>query len=91
MSTRAAAASSLLVALLLAAAGGCSSNTAAARDAQVRENLTPELYTLGQRPIDADNAIAITVDENLRMANEDMGKLWLLDRPSRLNRVRMPR
>lgn len=87
--------SSLVVACLLAAGaaslGGCASDTAAARDAQVRANLTPELYTLYQRPIDADNRIALTLDENLRMANEDLGRFWLLDRPSRLAREKIPR
>lgn len=72
-------------------AGGCSSNTAAGRDAKVRGNLTPELLTLYQRPIDADNRITLTWDENLRMANEDFGRLWLYDRPSRLARERVPR
>jgi hypothetical protein len=93
MSTRAA--SSLVVACLLAAGvaslGGCASDTAAARDEQVRANLTPELHTLHQRPIDADNRVALTTDENLRMVNQDWGRFWLFDRPSRLTRERIPR
>lgn len=72
-------------------AGGCSSNTAAGRDSKVRNNLTPELSTLYQRPIDWDNRETLTVDENLRMANEDLTRMWLLDRPSRLARERVPR
>jgi len=95
MTTRAHAAPTLVAACLLAAGiatlSGCSSNTAAARDAQVRANLTPELLTLYQRPIDADNRIALTMDENLRMANQDLGRVMLLDRPSRLTRERIPR
>ncbi len=77
-----------VAALLL---GGCYSNTAAGRDAKVRGNLTPELSTLAQRPIDVDNRTTLTFDENLRMANEDWNRLWLLDRPSRLARARVPR
>lgn len=71
--------------------GGCSSNTAAGRDAKVRRNPTPELSTLSQRPIDVDNRMTLTFDENLRMANEDWNRLWLIDRPSRLARERVPR
>jgi hypothetical protein len=77
-----------LLALPLAA---CSSNTAAGRDAEVRANLTPELHTLSQRPVDVDNRQLLTMDEDLRMANEDLQHLFLLDRPSRLNRARIPR
>ena len=43
-----------------------------------------------QRLIDVDNMQAITVDEDLRMANEDINRFFLLDRPSRLARWRMP-
>ncbi len=81
----------LCVALAVAAiAGGCSSNTAAGRDSKVRRNLTPELMTLYQRPIDYDNRMTLTFDENLRMANEDWARMWFLDRPSRLARERVP-
>lgn len=71
--------------------GACASNTPSARDAEVRGNLTPELHTLAERPIDVDNRQTLTVDENLRMANEDLNRLLLLDRPSRLARERVPR
>jgi hypothetical protein len=92
MSIRRAAPIVVVGCLLVAGSlGGCSSNTAAARDAQVRANITPELYTLHQRPIDADNRVALTMDENLRMANEDLGRVFLFDRPSRLARERIPR
>ena len=76
--------------LAVAGLGGCGS-TLAQRDAAVRGNPTPELETLSQRPIDVDNRQALTMDENLRMANEDLNHLFLLDRPSRLARWRMPR
>jgi len=81
-----------LAASFVAIAGlvGCASGPAAKRDAQVRSNVTPELETLSQRPIDVSNTQTIVWDENLRMANEDWDSLWLLDRPSRLSRWRMP-
>jgi hypothetical protein len=69
---------------------GCSSSPAAKRDAEVRGNVTPELETLSQRPIDVSNTQTVVWDENLRMANEDWDRLWLLDRPSRLSHWRMP-
>ncbi|MCC6428054.1 MAG: hypothetical protein IT435_14690 [Phycisphaerales bacterium] len=53
--------------------------------AEIRDNATPELDTLHQRRVDMDNTIAVTMDENGRMFNEDMGRFWLLDRPSRLS------
>jgi hypothetical protein len=72
---------------------GChsSGDTAAARDAQVRANPTPELDTLYQRPIDIDNRLTLTFDENWRMFNQDWGRFWLTDRPSRLTPERVPR
>jgi hypothetical protein len=75
----------------LALLGGCYSNTAAGRDAKVRNNLTPELETLSQRDIEVDNRQTLTIDENLRMANEDLNRMWFFDRPSRLSRTRIPR
>ncbi|HET9185130.1 MAG TPA: hypothetical protein VFN82_03215 [Solirubrobacterales bacterium] len=74
-----------------AALVGCSGSGPAGRDAAVRANVTPELQTLYQRPIEVDNRMVLTSDENLRMAWEDMGRMWLFDRPSRLARERIPR
>ncbi|MFN0132062.1 MAG: hypothetical protein ACKVW3_05970 [Phycisphaerales bacterium] len=79
------------VVALVASLAGCAGDTAAGRDSAVRANPTPELQTLGDRYIDTDNRVALTVDENLRMANQDLLRLWLLDRPSRLTRERVPR
>ncbi len=82
----------LLIAAALCTAGmaACSSSPVSKRDAEVRNNPTPELETLSERPIDVANDQAVTVDENLRMANEDWNRFWLMDRPSRLERWRMP-
>jgi len=70
---------------------GCSSSPSAQRDSHVRNNLTPELDTLTQRDIDTDNRQTLSIDENMRQANEDWYHFWLVDRPSRLSRYRMPR
>jgi hypothetical protein len=77
-----------LAALLAGCAGG---DTAAARYASVRDNPTPELDTLYQRPVEIDNRIALTFDENWRMFTQDLGRFWYTDRPSRLTREPVPR
>lgn len=89
MSNRTIAAACGLIAA--AALTGCSGSGPAGRDAAVRSNPTPELQTLAQRPIEVDNRMTLTTDENLRMAWEDLGRMWLFDRPSRLTRERIPR
>jgi hypothetical protein len=89
MSKRTIAAACGLVSAL--ALTGCSSSGPSGRDAAVRANPTPELQTLQQRPIEVDNAMTLTFDENLRMAWQDLGRMWLTDRPSRLTRERIPR
>ena len=81
-------AASLLVAGF--AAGGCTS-LGGSQDAMIRANPTPELASLYQRRVDINNREAITIDENLRMANQDLARIFLLDRPSRLAREPVPR
>ncbi len=72
--------------LAMLAAGGCaSSDYSYDAAAEIRADATPELDTLYQRRVDMDNTIAVTMDENGRMFNEDMGRFWLLDHPSRLS------
>ncbi|HMN40527.1 MAG TPA: hypothetical protein PKE29_06740 [Phycisphaerales bacterium] len=53
---------------------------------EVRSDPSPNLDTLHQRPVDVDNAMVVTFDENGRMFWEDLGRVWLTDRPSRLSR-----
>ncbi|MCG3123033.1 MAG: hypothetical protein GIKADHBN_01441 [Phycisphaerales bacterium] len=73
-------------AVAVAALGGCKSQDYSYEAAEeIRGNATPELDTLYQRRVDMDNAVALTMDENGRMFNQDMGRFWLLDRPSRLS------
>ncbi|MCC6229448.1 MAG: hypothetical protein IT432_09495 [Phycisphaerales bacterium] len=84
-----------LAALLAAAAVGtlvgCSTsdyNEELADD--IRGDLSPELDTMHERPTDVKNRHALMVDENLRLLNEDMARLLLLDRPSILSEHPMP-
>lgn len=76
-------------ALLAACLAGCGTNPFS-RDAMIRFNPTPELDTLYQRPVDVANAWAIMDDENWRMFNQDLGRAWYTDRPSRLTREPIP-
>ncbi len=70
--------------------GGCSGNPDAKYQA-IKDDLTPNLDTLYQRPEDVDNALVITADENGRMFWQDVGRAWYVDRPSRLSREPKPR
>lgn len=49
-----------------------------------RMDPTPELKTLSQRPADVNNRINIVEDTNWRMFNQDLGRAFFYDRPSRL-------
>lgn len=73
--------------------GACSSGPPSSyeRAAQIRDNPTPQLVTLSQREVDLKNDFALMVDENMRMAREDLRRLFLLHRPSRLTRYPIPR
>ena len=58
---------------------------------EVRADPSPNIDTLYQRSVDVDNAMVVTFDENGRMFWQDMGRIWLTDRPSRLAREPMQR
>lgn len=77
-----------LVALALSASG-CESPSK--EDADVRASVTPELRTLSERSIEVDNTMLLTLDTNARSINNDLRRIWLLDRPVRLTREPMPR
>lgn len=81
----------LVPALLLTMTGtmlaGCGS---AGRHTYLRWNVAPELETLDQRWVDADNEYAIMNSENTRMLRADWRRIWYVDRPSRLSREPKP-
>lgn len=70
-------------------AGGCSSRSADIN--AIRLNPSPEVMTLHERPTDVRNTITVMWDENIRMANEDLGRFWYWNRPSRLTLEPIPR
>lgn len=86
-----------LAAVALMSAGGlcgCSGSGARASNdpetQQIRRNPTPELVTLYQSDDDIQNVIAIMKNENKRMLNQDLGRVFFFDRPSRLAREPVP-
>ena len=60
--------------------GGCNSGHLA----QFRSHPTPELGSLAMRPAELDNRTTITFDTNRRAMTEDLRRIFLLDRPTRL-------
>lgn len=56
----------------------------------IRSNPSPNIRTLSQRPEDVSNAMTVTFDEDFRMFNEDLGRAFYTDRPSRLTKEPVP-
>jgi PBP1b-binding outer membrane lipoprotein LpoB len=48
-------------------------------------NITPELPTLSQTYTDVDVDLAMVDNQNKRMFEEDLGRVWYTNRPSRLS------
>jgi hypothetical protein len=73
-------------------AGCASTNRESEREAaRLRWDPSPEVDTLHETPHDIENNLTVTMDENFRMLNSDLGRALLLDRPSRLTWERLPR
>lgn len=53
----------------------------------VSSNLTPDLMGSYTRPIDKNNNYTLSTNENWRMFWDDLGRVSLLDRPSRLTPI----
>ena len=64
---------------------GCSSDSVSMHS--VAHNMTPEVMTLNQRPVDVYRHMAYTKNVNERMFWEDLGRVWYTDHPSRLNPI----
>lgn len=52
---------------------------------QIRNNPAPGLQNESQRYPDVSNMYAVNMNDNMRKANSDWNRLWLMDRPSRLS------
>ena len=83
MSTRKLRSSALPAALVLTAAtfGGCGG---------VRNNLTPELQSINERPADVSNRVALVYNTDHRLMWNDIAVLTLTDRPFRGSAVFIP-
>lgn len=66
----------------LLALGGCSSG--GGHLSKFRSNPTPELHSLGLRKVEVDNRTTITFNTNSRALEDDLRRVFLVDRPSRL-------
>ncbi len=75
-------------ALLMSSMIGCQPSQIGPNDVtfnSVKGNLTPELVTLSDSQNDVDRDIAVNFNQNLRMFWDDMGYVWMTDRPSSLS------
>lgn len=66
--------------------GGCHSSAASEFRADPTPNVRGAAYTQDQ----VDNMMALTIDTNLRQFNEDLGRFFLFDRPTRFRRHTLP-
>ncbi len=66
--------------------GGCHSSAAS----EFRANPTPNVRGAAYTQDQVDNMMALTIDTNLRQLNEDLGRLFLFDRPTRFRRHTLP-
>ncbi len=78
--------------LAVCALAGCASTgrNDGGRHSAVQGDVTPELDTLTERPIDFDNRMYYTMDANDRMLWADFQRIMLIDRPSRLQPTTSP-
>lgn len=74
----------IVLAVAAGLGGGCNTATA------YRLNPTPQVRGSSFTQDDQDNRVANTIDTNLRKLNEDLGRLFFLDRPSRLGMRSVP-
>lgn len=90
MRTRAAVL--VLASLATLTLAGCASPgpSHAADRRKVKANLTPELLTLNERHIEADNRLLVGFNTNMRMFWADLARATYTDRPSRLTPGPMP-
>jgi hypothetical protein len=79
------AAVGVLTILGVATLGGCKANPDDVSFNTIKGDLTPEMMTLVERPVDVDRNIAVNWNQNLRNAWMDLGRVFYWDSPSRLS------
>ncbi len=86
MNRKTAIATSALLALeLLGGLVGCASDPNKTDLKSITGNLTPELMTTSERPVDVDVNWAMNANQDLRGMWNDLGRFWLTDKPSALS------
>ncbi|MCU0688663.1 MAG: hypothetical protein MUE97_02825 [Phycisphaerales bacterium] len=76
----------LAVCAVVGVFGGCAQT---AQHQDVLSDPSPQEVGSTTRTVDIQNTMAYTVDTNLRLIQSDMGRFWLMDRPSRLTPLPM--
>jgi hypothetical protein len=51
----------------------------------IRSDPTPELQGTGERPVDINRHLAVVDNLNMRMASDDLGRIWYTNSPSYLS------
>lgn len=72
----------ILPAIVLLA--GCAGSKQATSHDEIISDLTPEMWTLNQRPVEYTDAMHVTWNSNWRAMWGDVSRAMLIDRPSRL-------
>lgn len=75
----------LLAAAVLAPLAGCNTDTERGQLDATRLNMTPDVATHTRSRDQVDNQVFYSFDHNIRSLQEDVGRLLLTDRPSRLS------
>ncbi|MCA9285101.1 MAG: hypothetical protein KDA22_07810 [Phycisphaerales bacterium] len=64
---------------------GCESDPNPVSFNNIKSDLTPELMTMSERPSDVDRNMAVVGNINIRNMWNDLGRMWMFDRPSILS------
>ena len=74
----------ILLAALAIGLGGCDNNGEDVSYGAIVSDLSPELLSLSERPVDYHRHIMSTADSNARMLFGDLARTFYTDHPSRL-------
>lgn len=70
--------------------GGCAKTTSSSTLSGIRGDVTPERHDLAKSHEDVNNSLAIYSNLGNRMFWEDVGVLFMTNRPSRLTSLSVP-
>lgn len=69
---------------------GCRSDPNNVSERAIFRNLTPELRSTHERPVDVRRNLAVKRNADRRMFHDDLGRVFLTDHPSRLTGKPVP-